>query len=97
MALPSRRFSGEHANETVRPAATFAHACSSVRTVPTGSCDEQSTSAPSRKYGKRAHDLLNDVVDIRDIVVFDRCVEGDPNDLGRVHGVGKIVVNRQRS
>ena len=37
MAFPSRRFSGQQANETRRPAATLRQRASIFRTEPTGS------------------------------------------------------------
>ena len=81
IALPSRRFSGEQAKPDAAPVDRAASALEPAA-LPTGSCDELSTSAPSVEVREGAANVGHDELDVGAIVVVDRRVEGDPDDVG---------------
>ena len=82
MALPSRRFSGEHANSTRRPAATAANAASRRAVVPTGTCEEMSIDGPVREVREKGLGVPHDALDVGLVVLVHRRVEGDPDQIG---------------
>ena len=82
MALPSRRFSGEQANETVRPSGGLAPCLLQRRHCADRQLRRAEHHGAVSQIGKSACNLSLDVRHVGAVVLVDRRVEGDPHDVG---------------
>ena len=82
MALPSRRFSGEQANDTVRPFAWPAKACSKRRDGADGKLRRDQHYRAILQVREQRFHLPADRIGVGAVVFIDRRIVADPYDIG---------------
>ena len=93
-ARPSRRFSGTQANRrSSRPASAIRRRRAAA--LPTGSCADRTTSAPSGGVAERLRRAVEHPFHVGTILVVDRGVERDPHHARGPHLLGGTGGERQ--